>query len=101
MGTGYRNIFVCFESCASPLCPFDLLPSPKMRGNQCTADYPPATYPYPAAPAACPQRATSAAEDDVGCNNLLDWNGQVYMREWVTGVPLVARLDMSVVPEKQ
>ena len=33
MGIGYRNIFVHFEYCASPLCPFDLLPSPKIEGN--------------------------------------------------------------------
>ena len=31
MGSGYRNIFVSFEYCASPLCPFDLLPSPKIE----------------------------------------------------------------------
>ena len=33
MGSGYRNIFVRFEYCASPLCPFDLLPSPEIEGK--------------------------------------------------------------------
>ena len=27
MGSGYRNMFVCVEYCATPLCPFDPLPS--------------------------------------------------------------------------
>ena len=30
---GYRNMFVHFEYCASPLRPFDLLPSPKDCGT--------------------------------------------------------------------
>ena len=33
MGSDYRNIFVCFECFASPLCPFDVLPSPQIEGN--------------------------------------------------------------------
>ena len=49
MGSGYRNIFVRFEYCASPLCPFELLPSPKIEENQCGANYPTAHYPYPPA----------------------------------------------------
>ena len=33
MGSGCCSLFVCFEPCASPLCPFDLLPSPKIEEN--------------------------------------------------------------------
>ena len=40
MGSGHRNIFVCFEYCASPLCLFDLLPSPKIEENYCGAPQP-------------------------------------------------------------
>ena len=42
-------MFVHFGYCASPLCPFDLLSSPKMEENECGANYPTAAYPYPAA----------------------------------------------------
>ena len=37
--------------CASPLCPFDLLSSPRIEENQWGARYPTANYPYPAVPA--------------------------------------------------
>ena len=56
-GCGYRNVFIRFEYCASSLCPFDLLPSPKIEGNQCGANYPKAHNPYPAAPAARRKRS--------------------------------------------
>jgi len=39
-GSGHRNFFVCLEYCAAPLCPFDLLPSPKLEGNYRGANYP-------------------------------------------------------------
>ena len=45
----YRNIFVRFEYCASPLRAFDLLPSPKIEKDECGANYPTANYSYPAA----------------------------------------------------
>ena len=48
----YRDIFVRFESRASPSPPFDLLPPPKIEGNPCGAEYPTANYPHPTAPAA-------------------------------------------------
>ena len=44
-----RNVFVRFECCASPLCPFDRLPSPEVEKNLCDADYPKANSLYPAA----------------------------------------------------
>ena len=59
MGSGYRNIFVRFEYCASPLCPFDLLPAPKMVENERSANYPTANHRYPAVPAVCLQHAGS------------------------------------------
>ena len=49
MGSGYCNIFVRFEYCASPLWPFDLFPSPNIEENSCGANYPTANYPSPAA----------------------------------------------------
>ena len=53
MESGCRNIFVHFECCASPLCPFDLLPLPIIEENECGANHPTADYPYPMARAAC------------------------------------------------
>ena len=50
-GVVISNIFVRFEDCALPLCPFDLLPSPKTEEYSCGANYPTANYPCPAAPA--------------------------------------------------
>ena len=49
MGSDYRSIVVHFEYCASPLCPIDLLPWPKIEENQCGANYPTANSPYLAA----------------------------------------------------
>ena len=59
-GVVITTVLSVFEYCASPLCPFDLLPSPKIEGNQCGANSPQAKYPYPAAPAACLRREVSA-----------------------------------------
>ena len=47
--SGHRNIFVCFEYCASPLSPFDPLPAPEIEDHQCCANYPTANCPYPVA----------------------------------------------------
>ena len=39
-GVAMATFLVRFEDCASPMCPFDLLPSPKIEENQCSANYP-------------------------------------------------------------
>ena len=50
-GVVIGNSFVRSEYCASPLCPLDLLLSPKFEENCCGAKYPAPNHPYPAAPA--------------------------------------------------
>ena len=49
MRGGDGNVCVRLEYCASPLCPFDPLPSPKIEGNECGANYRTANAPSPAA----------------------------------------------------
>ena len=51
MGRGHRNTFVRFECCAAPVCPCDLLPSPKIEEEECRTYYRTANSPSPAAPA--------------------------------------------------
>ena len=58
-GGGAAKIFLLSggagEYCASPLCPFDLLPSPEIEESHCGAHYLQVDCPYPAALAALPK----------------------------------------------
>ena len=38
------------QYCAAPLCPFDLLPSPKLAPNHCGANHPHGSLPFPPRP---------------------------------------------------
>ena len=63
------NIFVHFQLCASPLCPFDRPPSPKIVGNQCGACSPTANAPPTAAHATVTQKGTIALKKGGGVPN--------------------------------
>ena len=62
-GVVIATFLVRLQYCALPLCPFDLLLSPKIEENLCGANYPKANYPYPVAPAVRLWCAVNAPHD--------------------------------------